>query len=91
MTDAWELCLDCKGQGGNAVVPTPQLCIILITYLRTEMAVRTINGIVDKLDYPKELVSWYVADDGSPYEHMAAIFKTITDGGMNIEIGRAHV
>jgi len=84
MTDNWELMLDCKGMGGNAVVPAPPLCIILITYLRTEMAVRTIKGIADKLDYPKELLSWYIADDGSPSKHMAEIFKTISDSGMKL-------
>lgn len=84
MTDKWELCLDCKGQGGNAVVPAPQLCILLLTYLRTEMAVRTVNGISEKLDYPKELVTFYVADDGSPGAHMDAIFKAISDGGYKL-------
>ena len=84
MTDAWELMLDCKGMGGNAVVPAPKLCIILITYLRTDMAVRTINGIAEKLDYPKELLSWYIADDGSPKAHMDAIAKAISDGNMGL-------
>jgi len=84
MTDAWELMLDCKGLGGNAVVPAPKLCIILLTYLRTEMAVRTINGLVEKLDYPKELLSFYVADDGSPQSHMDAIFRAIEGGGIQV-------
>lgn len=84
MTDQWELCLDCKGQGGNAIIPAPQLCIILLTYLRTEMAVLTINGIAEKLDYPKELVSFYVADDGSPSAHIETVFRAIKDGGFVI-------
>lgn len=84
MTDAWELMLDCKSQGGNAIVPAPKLCIVLFTYLRTEMAVRTVNGIVNNLDYPKELISWYVADDGSPNAHIDAIFKAIDLGGMTV-------
>ena len=84
MTDAWELYLDAKGQGGNATIPAPQLCIVLITYRRTDMAVRTINGIAEKLDYPKELLSFYVADDGSPQEHMQAIFKAISDSGIKL-------
>ena len=84
MTDQWELCLDCKDQGGNAIVPAPQLCILLLTYLRTEMAVRTVNGIAEKLDYPKELVTFYVADDGSPSTHMDAILMAISNGGYKL-------
>lgn len=84
MTDAWELCLDCKDRGGDASVPAPQLCIVLFTYRRTEMAVRTINGIAEKLDYPKELVSFYVADDGSPSAHMDAVLRAIVDGGYKV-------
>ena len=84
MTDAWELCLDCKGQGANAIVPAPQLCIVLLTYKRTEMAVRTVAGVAANLDYPKELVSFYVADDGSNSAHMDAVFKAISDGGFRL-------
>ena len=84
MTDAWELCLDSKQQGGLATVPAPQLCILLFTYLRTEMAVRTVQGIAEKLDYPKELVSFFVADDGSPWAHMEAIFSAIKEGGYRV-------
>lgn len=84
MTDRWELCLDASDQGGNATVLAPQLCVALLTYKRTEMAVRTVKGIVDNLIYPKELVSFYVADDGSPWPHMDAIFSAIKDGGLRI-------
>jgi len=84
MKEESEFCLDYKSMGGNAVVPAPKLCIVLITYLRTDMAVRTINGIAEKLDYPKELLSWYIADDGSPKAHMDAIFKAVADGGMQL-------
>jgi hypothetical protein len=84
MSEPWELMLDAKSKGGNASFPAPKLCIALLTFLRTTMAVRTVQGIVDHLDYPKELVSFYVADDGSPKEHMDAIFKAITDGGYSI-------
>lgn len=84
MTDAWELCLDCKQGGGNAVVPAPQLCIILLTYKRTEMAVRTVNGIAEKLDYPKELLSFYVADSGSSSDHIDAIFGAISRSGIKL-------
>jgi hypothetical protein len=84
MTEPWELMLDCKSQGGNATIPAPPLCIVLLTYLRTEMAARTIKGIADNLDYPKELVSFYIADDGSPHEHMDAIYATVLAGGFKV-------
>ena len=80
----WELCLDCKSQGGKADIPAPQICIVLLTYQRTEMAVRTIQGISDHIDYPKELLSWYVADDGSPASHMDAVFGAIDKSGIKL-------
>ena len=84
MTEPYELMLDCKDQGGNAVIQAPNICIVLLTYLRTEFAVRTIQGVCDNLDYPKELRTWYVADDGSPSEHIGAIFKTLEDNGESL-------
>jgi glycosyltransferase involved in cell wall biosynthesis len=48
----------------------PKLAIVLITYKRTEYTLRTIQGVVDNMDYPR---MWYVADDGSPEEHMEAV------------------
>jgi hypothetical protein len=51
----------------------PNIAICLVTYKRTEEALRTIRGISENLVYPKEKRAWFVNDDGSPPEHMEAI------------------
>ena len=79
-----ELCLEWKDQGANATTPAPQLCVLLLTYVRTTMACRTISGLAENLDYPKELVSFYVADDGSPSAHMVFIEREIAAGGFQL-------
>lgn len=53
----------------------PALAIVLLTYQRTECALRTIRGICDNLDYSKR--AWYVADDGSDSAHMEAILSEL--------------
>ena len=47
------------------------IVIILLTYNRTEYALRTIAAARARLRYPD--LSWYVADGGSTDEHKAAI------------------
>lgn len=59
----------------------PTLAVVLVTYLRTELALRTVDGLGKFLAYPKDKVYWYVADDGSPREHVDAIIQRITDCG----------
>lgn len=83
MTDPL-LMLDVKEQGANAIIPAPQVCVVLLTYLRTEMALRTVRGVCEYLDYPKELLSFYVADDGSPSGHVQVILDEIKQGGINL-------
>lgn len=56
----------------------PLVAILLITYKRTELAVRAIRGVQRFLDYPN--VAWHVADDGSRQEHIKAIMDTIEVG-----------
>lgn len=51
----------------------PKLSIVLVTYKRMEMALRTIESTCKNLGYPKELISWYLADDGSPKKDFNAI------------------
>ena len=84
MTEPYELMLDCKEKGGLAEIPAPKICVCLLSYLRTEMALRTIRGLAENLDYPKELVSFYVGDDGSPSEHMDAILAEIKNNGFEL-------
>lgn len=57
----------------------PPLSICLVTYKRTEMAVKTIRSTIENLDYPKELRSWFVYDDGSAPEHNQAIREALKD------------
>lgn len=61
------------------------LAICLVTYKRTEQAVRTIRGISELLDYPKENRAWFINDDGSPPEHMQALRETINENGERIQ------
>lgn len=51
------------------------LTIVLITYRRTDYALRTINNVCDNLRYPN--FSWYVADDGSDEAHVNTILETL--------------
>lgn len=62
----------------------PQLAIGLITYKRTAEAVRTVQGVIFNLDYPKENRGWYIADDGSPKEHIAEILLLLKNNGERI-------
>lgn len=50
--------------------------IILQTYKRTDYALRTIAAARELLRYDGEL-SWYVADDGSPLEHVLAVMDAV--------------
>ncbi len=61
----------------------PPVAIILITYKRTEYAVRTVESINKHLKYDGEL-TWYVADDGSPKEHFDTVKRAITGTGGSI-------
>jgi hypothetical protein len=83
MTDP-NLMLDVKSQGANATIPAPPVCIVILTYLRTEMAIRTVRGVCDYLDYPKELLSFYIADDGSPSGHVQVILDAIKESGIRL-------
>ncbi len=59
----------------------PNLAIVLLTYMRTPEACRTIEGICNNLGYPKEKRSWYVADDGTPGNHLEILTETILGNG----------
>lgn len=59
----------------------PNLAICLVTYKRTEEALRTIRGVSDNLVYPKDRRAWFVNDDGSPPEHILAIRTLLIELG----------
>ncbi len=52
------------------------IVVILLTYQRTEYAVRTIRAALAHLRYQGNLL-WYVADDGSTAEHVAAVHEAL--------------
>lgn len=62
----------------------PNIAIGLVTYERTAMALQTILSTITNLQYPKENIGWYVADDGSRPEHMKAIIDLLETEGQRI-------
>lgn len=52
-----------------------EICILLTTYQRTEMALKTIIGIQNYLKYSN--LSWYVSDDGSGSDHNKKVLSAI--------------
>lgn len=58
----------------------PLVVALLITYKRTNLAVRTIEGVQNNLVYPKDRLSWHVADDGSPAEHKDLLLRLCGEG-----------
>lgn len=57
----------------------PPLAIILLTYQRTDYAVRTIEG-VSRMTYDGK-ISWIVVDDGSKQAHLDAVGHAIFRSG----------
>lgn len=52
------------------------ITVILQTYKRTDVALRTIRAARRNLIYGGPL-QWYVADDGSPAEHVGAVLEAV--------------
>ena len=57
----------------------PRMAACLLTYQRTEYAVRTVNSVCDRLKYPN--LAWYVADDGSDPPHFFSVLAALEDKG----------
>jgi len=53
----------------------PLVVAMIITYKRTDLAMRTIKALKEKLAYPN--LGWHIADDGSPPEHIEALKEAI--------------
>jgi hypothetical protein len=74
-----------------------KLAILIITYKRTDCAVRTIQALKDNLHYPAEHTIWHIADDGSAPEHLQALLALVPDAtwtntrrkgvGVNMNVG----
>ncbi len=58
------------------------ITVILQTYRRTDYALATIAAARELLHYQGDL-HWYVADDGSPIEHVFAVWDALSDLGVS--------
>lgn len=65
-------------------IDLPFLSILLLTYRRLNLSLRTIESTCQNLGYPKELISWYVCDDGSPREEHETVLSYIQNFGQTI-------
>lgn len=64
------------------------IVIILQTYRRTDVALRTIQAAHRHLRYPD--LRWYVADDGSPAEHFDAVTGALDALGARVSAGHSQ-
>lgn len=62
----------------------PVISAVMVTFNRTDLALRTIRGLGQYLAYPKEKVAFYIADDGSPREHVDAILHEVIVNGFTV-------
>lgn len=62
----------------------PDIAIGLVTFKRTEMALRTVASTIENLKYPREKIGWYIADDGSPVEHFNAVMNEVQKNDMRV-------
>lgn len=60
----------------------PLLAICILTYQRTEYALRTIDALSEHLDY--EPRGWYIADDGSKDGHISRLISELKSLGETI-------
>lgn len=57
----------------------PEIAILLLTYKRTNEALRTLKSICENLQYPKELRHFYIADDGSSENHFQSLVSFLSE------------
>lgn len=57
----------------------PRLAVCMVTYNRTALALETILSTCQNLGYPKELIGWYIADDGSTPDHHETILRAVEE------------
>ena len=53
----------------------------MVTCKRTTEALRTVQGVLDNLDYPQEKRGWYISDDGSPFTHTDTLLNLLVRNG----------
>jgi len=57
--------------------------IVLVTFRRPNVAMTTIRGLKDNLEYPADKIGWHIADDGSGIDY---INKLANEIGPNYQI-----
>jgi len=62
----------------------PALPILLLTYKRTTEALTTLESLFNHLKYPPDLLRFYIADDGSPRQHLETIQNFILSRTTNL-------
>lgn len=70
------------------MIDWPRVSILIITYKRTTLAVKTIQGVQNHLVYPHEKLHWHIADDGSDEKHLSGI-RSILDGYHSVSFSNA--
>jgi glycosyltransferase involved in cell wall biosynthesis len=60
---------------------------MLITYNRTELAKRTIQGVLKNLIYPN--LVWHIADDGSDIGHVNTLLELLSESGISASVTNA--
>jgi hypothetical protein len=63
----------------------PPVTILLLTFKRTDYAIRTVQAVAKHIRYQGDLL-WYVADDGSDEEHWRTV-NTLIDSISDKRIG----
>lgn len=66
------------------MTPLPKLSILLLTYRRLELSLRTIESTVKNLQYPNELIYWYLCDDGSPKDEFQEVMNCLAQNKQNV-------
>lgn len=61
---------------------TEKLTVVLLTYQRTEYALKTVEAAVKNLRYPN--LQWYVSDDGSEENHYRQVLNLLKHSDAHI-------
>lgn len=62
----------------------PKLSIVMVSYKRTEMALRTLRSTSQNLIYPKELRGFYLGDDGSNQKDFLKLLECLGENQENV-------
>jgi len=66
------------------MIDFPKLSIVILTYKRTEEALATVCHLSENLEYAKDLRGFYIADDGTPGNHVERLTAELEKRGEKI-------